>query len=177
MKTEPAKTILTLPEVQVYPKPSENLSEKPRRPKILLPHFEECEPKLAKTGKKPAPAKKNFKETLGEETQTAQLEVISMHHITNQSRMNFLAIKEREFPHLFKNPVVQHQKMSKFLDEIDFNSDSETVERNQSDLLSSLFTAISKYNKSEPGKFVENLKKSEASSTASSDRKTNKPLT
>ena len=67
--------------------------------------------------------------------------------------------------------------MSKFLDEIDFNSDSETVERNQSDLLSSLFTAISKYNKSEPGKFVENLKKSEASSTASSDRKTNKPLT
>ena len=48
---------------------------------------------------------------------------------------SFLMIKEKEFPHLFENPVVRHQRMSKFFAEQDFNSDCETVERNKVDLL------------------------------------------
>ena len=50
----------------------------------------------------------------------------------------FLMIKEIEFPHLFENPIVKHQNMTKFFDEQDFNSDCETVERNRVDLLKQL---------------------------------------
>jgi len=71
---------------------------------------------------------------------------------------SFMMIKEREFPHLFKNSIVKHQKMSKYLDEQDFNSDCETIERNKSDLLEHLTTAIARFAKSDPVKFVENLK-------------------
>ena len=70
----------------------------------------------------------------------------------------FLLIREKEFPHLFENPIVRHQRMSKFFDEQDFNSDCETVERNKVDLLKQLEQTISRYNKNEPAKFVENLK-------------------
>jgi len=51
---------------------------------------------------------------------------------------SFLMIKEKEFPHLFENPVVRHQRMTKFFAEQDFNSDCETVERNKVDLLKEL---------------------------------------
>ena len=47
--------------------------------------------------------------------------------------------------------------MSKFLDEQDFNSDTETIERNKDDLLKHLATSITRYSKSDPTKFIENL--------------------
>lgn len=67
-------------------------------------------------------------------------------------------IQEHEFPHLFKNPVVQQQKMSKYLDEQDFNSDSETIEHNKGDLLKQLSQSIDRFAKTDPTKFIENLK-------------------
>ena len=48
--------------------------------------------------------------------------------------------------------------MSKFLDEQDFNSDTETIERNKNDLLQHVTTAIARFAKSDPVKFVDNLK-------------------
>lgn len=47
----------------------------------------------------------------------------------------FLMIREREFSNLFENPITKQQKMSKYFDEQDFNSDCETIERNKDDLL------------------------------------------
>ena len=52
--------------------------------------------------------------------------------------MEFLLIKESDFPNLFDNTVVKKQKMSKFFDEQDFNSDLETIELNRIDLLKQL---------------------------------------
>lgn len=52
---------------------------------------------------------------------------------------------------------MQHQKMSKYLDEQDFNSDCETIERNKGDLLNLLTQAITRFTKGDPSKFVENL--------------------
>ena len=72
----------------------------------------------------------------------------------------FLMIREREFANLFDDPVVRHQKMSKYFDEQDFNSDCETIERNQNDLLKQLEQGISRFCKTDPTKFVENLKNS-----------------
>jgi hypothetical protein len=72
--------------------------------------------------------------------------------------ISFLMIKEKEFPHLFEDDVSKHQKMSKYFDEQDFNSDCELIERNKGDLLKNLFQAIGRYTKSDPTKFVENLK-------------------
>lgn len=71
-----------------------------------------------------------------------------------------MLIKEKEFPDLFQNPVVKHQKMSKFFDEQDFNSDCEMIERNKNDLLASLAQSINRFtnSKNDPKKFVENLK-------------------
>lgn len=34
-----------------------------------------------------------------------------------QQTRQFMMIRESEFPHLFKDPVVQHQKMSKYFEE------------------------------------------------------------
>ena len=48
--------------------------------------------------------------------------------------------------------------MSKFLDEEDFNSDTETIERNKEDLLKQVSSAISRFVKSDPTKVIENLK-------------------
>jgi len=73
------------------------------------------------------------------------------------SRRPFLLIRENEFPNLFKDPVVQHQKMSKYLDEQDFNSDGETIERNKADLLNHVDQAITRFSKGDPSKFIENL--------------------
>ena len=72
--------------------------------------------------------------------------------------ISFLMIKEKEFPHLFEDDVSRHQKMSKYFDEQDFNSDCELIERNKGDLLKNLFQSIARYTKSDPTKFVENLK-------------------
>ena len=55
--------------------------------------------------------------------------------------------------------MVKGQKRSKYLDEIDFNSDCETIERNQADLLQHVSTALARFAKSDPTKFVENLRK------------------
>lgn len=71
---------------------------------------------------------------------------------------SFLLIHEKEFPHLFQNEVVKHQKMSKYFDEQDFNSDCETINRNKDDLLKQLSQSICRFTKSDPTKFVENLK-------------------
>jgi len=71
---------------------------------------------------------------------------------------SFLMIKEKEFPHLFENQIVRQQNMTKFFDEQDFNSDCETVERNRVDLLKQLEQTVTRYNKNEPAKFVENLR-------------------
>ena len=71
---------------------------------------------------------------------------------------SFLKIREKEFPHLFENEVVMHQKMSKYFDEQDFNSDCETINRNKFDLLKHVSQSISRFTKSDPTKFVENLK-------------------
>ena len=49
--------------------------------------------------------------------------------------LNFLLIKEKEFPNLFDDPIIKQQKMSKFFNEQDFNSDIETIELNKIDLL------------------------------------------
>ena len=57
------------------------------------------------------------------------------------------------------NPIVQHQKMSKYLDEQDFNSDCETIERNRDDLLKQLSQSIARFSKTDPTKFIENLSK------------------
>ena len=48
--------------------------------------------------------------------------------------------------------------MSKFLDEEDFNSDTETIERNKEDLLKQVCSAISRFVKSDPTKVIENFK-------------------
>lgn len=71
-----------------------------------------------------------------------------------------MVIKEQEFPHLFQNQVVKQQKLSKLLDEQDFNSDCETIGRNREDLLKSLMQGIARFTsaKSDPKKLVENLK-------------------
>jgi len=79
-------------------------------------------------------------------------------HPKAASTSTFLMIREKEFPHLFEDPVVRHQRMSKFFAEQDFNSDCETVERNRDDMLKQLEQTISRYNKNDPAKFVENLK-------------------
>lgn len=64
------------------------------------------------------PAKKIFKEVLAIEAPRPALGLITMKRVADtSSNHKFLAIKEREFPHLFRNPIVQYQKMSKFLDE------------------------------------------------------------
>ena len=70
----------------------------------------------------------------------------------------FLMIKEREFPHLFEHSILRQQKKSKYLDEIDFNSDCETIERNSTDLLSEVFSSIERFTKRDPTRFIENLK-------------------
>ena len=70
----------------------------------------------------------------------------------------FMCIRELEFPRLFKNPIVKHQKMSKFLDEQDFNSDTETIERNRGDLLKQVTSAIDSFVRSDPTKVIQNLK-------------------
>ena len=76
------------------------------------------------------------------------------------STKSFLMIKEAEFPALFaENPVVKRQKMSRYFDEQDYNSDCETIERNKGDLLGDLFKAIDKCCKQDPAKHVSNLKK------------------
>ena len=49
--------------------------------------------------------------------------------------------------------------MSKYLDEQDFNSDCETIERNKDDLLKQLSQSIARFAKSDPTKFIENLSK------------------
>lgn len=70
-------------------------------------------------------------------------------------------IREREFSNLFaNNPVTKQQKMSKYFDEQDFNSDSETIERNKVDLLKQLSQGITRFQKGDPTKFVENLQAS-----------------
>ena len=56
-----------------------------------------------------------------------------------------MVTQEQEFPHLSQNQVVRQQKMSKYFDEQDFNSDCETIERNKEDLLKSLSQSISRF--------------------------------
>ena len=48
--------------------------------------------------------------------------------------------------------------MSKYFDEQDFNSDCETIERNKLDLLEHLAQSVTRFVKTDPTKFVENLK-------------------
>ena len=61
---------------------------------------------------------KTFKEMQPGGVMAPALELINMQKLTDKSsKVSFLAINEREFPLLFKHPVVRQQKMSKFLDE------------------------------------------------------------
>lgn len=77
---------------------------------------------------------------------------------TQEKPLDFLLIKESDFPNLFDNPVVKKQKMTKFFDEQDFNSDLETIELNKIDLLKQLEQTINRAVKGDPTKFVQNLK-------------------
>ena len=72
---------------------------------------------------------------------------------------SFMMIREKEFPQLFaENAIVRNQRMSKYFDEQDYNSDSETIERNKGDLLADLFKTIERTTKKDPSKFIENMK-------------------
>ena len=71
---------------------------------------------------------------------------------------DFLLIREKEFCNLFDNPVVKAQKMSKFFDEQDFNSDVETIEGNKIEILKNFEKAIARYCKSDPTKIIANFK-------------------
>ena len=67
-------------------------------------------------------------------------------------------IRQKEFPHLFKNDVVKNQRMSKFFQEQDYESEVECISKNKEIMLKDLFAGIARYQKSDPSKLIENLK-------------------
>lgn len=66
-------------------------------------------------------------------------------------------IRQKEFPNLFKDPVVKNQRMSKFNEENDYDSDVECIEKNKQTMLKDLFAGIAQNVKGDPIKNIENL--------------------
>ena len=73
--------------------------------------------------------------------------------------LSFMMIKEQEFPHLFEDPVLKLKKKQKLVDEQDYESDCEIIERNKAELLQCLEKGIARFNsgKCNPKKFIKNL--------------------
>ena len=94
----------------------------PRKEKPVLP------PVAMKTFKEPALDDVTLEVTSLRSAPVATLKPTKpkIAHKVTETRQ-FMMIREAEFPHLFKDPIVQHQKMSKYFEEQDYNSDCETI--------------------------------------------------
>lgn len=69
-------------------------------------------------------------------------------------RRQFLMIEQRAFPHLFEHPVVRSQKMNKFFDEQDYESDEHTIAQNKTEILKQLSLSVNRFVKQDPTRFV-----------------------